>query len=275
MAETEKVDVHLYNGEVTIVFYPNSHIYKKDKKNVPSVSAISWIVDKSPQLQWWSANIAKEYLLELIKNNNTEESLEADYVITKEDIKTACFLYNVKKEEAATTGKIVHDWAEKYAKGVVLEQPEHDQQAKNWILAFLKWKTDYKVEFEVVEKMVYSKKHNYVWRFDVIVKIDGKRYLADYKTSNKFNPTETRLQTAWYVNAYFEETGDKLDGRIVLRFAKDTGEFYVHWLDEWDTVPMLEYIQVGDNQYSEDLDAFFAALKLKQRHMIYEKQREK
>lgn len=38
---TEKVDITMYNGEVTITYYPVSHQYKVNGDKVISVSAIS------------------------------------------------------------------------------------------------------------------------------------------------------------------------------------------------------------------------------------------
>jgi ATP-dependent exoDNAse (exonuclease V) beta subunit len=64
------------------------------------------------------------------------------------------------------------------------------------VLAFLKWKTDNDVEFLEVERLVYSKQYEYVGRFDLIAKVNGKKMLIDYKTSKGFYPMEMGMQTA-------------------------------------------------------------------------------
>lgn len=99
------------------------------------------------------------------------------------------------------------------------------------------------------EKLVYSRQRNYVGRFDAIIEVDGKRYLADYKTSKSFYPMEMGMQTAGYLQAYCEETGENDIGRMILRFDKETGEFDVHILDD----------------YYDDVNAFNAAHTLRKR----------
>jgi len=60
---------------------------------------------------------------------------------------------------------------------------------------------------------------------------------------------EMGMQTAWYLQALQEETGMELDGRMILRFDKNTGDFHVHILDD----------------YEADVQAFNSALLLAKR----------
>jgi hypothetical protein len=68
---------------------------------------------------------------------------------------------------------------------------------------------------------VYSDEYNYVGICDAIAVIDGKKYLVDFKTSNRIRKLEYGMQTSAYVFAYEEETGERIDGVIVARFSKD------------------------------------------------------
>lgn len=233
---TEKVDLNLYGGEVVITFYPNSHQYKKDGKNVLSVSAISWVVDKSQMLMNWAVKLTREALIARVN---------AELPISENDIVEACALHRTKKDEAAAIWTLVHDWVEAYTSGQEIPMPENEA-AQNGILAFLKWKSENDIEFLLSEKIVYSKQYNYVGKFDAVVMLNGKKYLLDYKTSNGFRPVEMKMQTAGYVLAYEEETGDKIDWRMIVRFDKETGEFELHDLDGVE----------------EDQQAFIAALQL-------------
>ncbi len=235
---TEKVDISMYNNEVTITFLPNSHQYKVNWKTIISVSAICWILDK-PALIPRATGLGRDYLIELYNN---------DMPITNEEIIRASNKWREKKAEATYTGTLVHDYVEAYSRWEKPELPE-DEGAKNWILAFLKRKTDHNVEFVLQEKLVYSKRHWYVGRFDAIIKVDEKIYLCDYKTSKDFYAMEMGMQTAWYLQALQEETGMELHGRMILRFDKSTWDFHVHILDD----------------YESDVQAFNSALLLAKR----------
>lgn len=220
---TEKVDISMYNNEVTITFLPNSHTYKIDWEKIISVSAICWILDK-PALIYRATWLTRDYLINLYNNNHS---------ITSDEIIRASNLHREKKAEATYTGTLVHNYVEQYTRWEQPELPE-DEWARNWILAFLKRKTDHNVEFILQEKLVYSKQYGYVGRFDAIIRVDWKVYLADYKTSKDFYPMEMWMQTAWYLQALQEETGMELDWRMILRFDKNTGEFHVHTLDDYE-----------------------------------------
>jgi ATP-dependent exoDNAse (exonuclease V) beta subunit len=186
MTEIEKIN--LYSGEVVIDYYPTSHRYKKDGQFLLSVSAISGIVDKSNALITWATNLAKDFLLEKMGDQKEITLCEAEII-------EACQQHKVKKKEACDIGTMVHNRAEAYAKGENPELPT-DEKVKNGVLAFLKWKTDNQVEFLEVERLVYSKKYEYVGRFDLIARVNGKKMLIDYKTSKHFYPMEMGMQTA-------------------------------------------------------------------------------
>lgn len=241
---TEKVDIPMYDNQVTITFYPNSHIYKVDGDNILSVSAIVWVLDK-PALIYRATWLTRDYLIELYNNN---------IPITSEEIIRASNMHKEKKAEATYTGTLVHNYVEQYTRWETPEIPE-DEWTKNCILAFLQWKTDHNVEFILQEKLVYSMKYWYVGRFDAIIRVDWKVYLADYKTSKQFMPMEMWMQTAWYLQALQEETGMELDGRMILRFDKITGDFEVHILED----------------YEADREAFNAALILAKRKKLLDK----
>ena len=258
---TEKIEKSMYNGEVNITFYPVSHQYKKDWEVILSVSTICGVVDKSAQLINRATNLAKDYLVDL--NTRNPELCR----ITNEDILKACQLHKEKKDKAADIWTMAHNWAEQYIKTGEISFPEDPQvaQAVSW---FLDWVKQHNVTFELSEKMVYSKKHNYVWICDAIGVIDWKRYLIDFKTSNYIYLLAYGMQTSWYLKAYEEELNygipefihndefednekeeyiwlpnpayQKLDWIIIVKFAKDTEDKNGFPIPSFEVQPILE-----------------------------------
>ena len=248
MAETQKVEINLYDHTVQVVYYPTSHQYKVEGKNIISVSSVSGIIDK-PHLLKWVSDLAFRTL---------NSYLEQGVTIRTPHIIEACNMYKAKQAEAKYVGTLVHDYVENYSKWLNPKIPEEDLndpqvwQIRNGILSFLKWKEEHDVKFIVQEVFVYSKKYGYGGRFDAIIEVDGKRYLVDYKTSKSFYEMEMWMQTAWYYQAYTEEYGDVLYGRMILMFNKETGDFSVHVMENLD----------------EDVECFNSALVLIKRKKI-------
>lgn len=243
---TEIITTKLYDGEVTIDFYPNSHRYKANGEWVKnSVTKISGIVDKSTPLMWWACKCMRDELL---------EDYQAGRISDKTIVGAVSAFQRIKKK-ATDIGTIVHDFCEAYALNRLegTEKPElpEDEKALAGVLAFLKWVKESRIEFLAVEQMVYSRKYNYVGKFDLLAKINGKNgklVLIDYKTSKAFYPVDMGMQTSGYQIAYEEESGKKIDQRLILRFDKETGEFETHIL----------------KNHAQDKAAFLAAKHLKE-----------
>ena len=199
---TEKKEIKLYNDEVSIIFYPNSHRYKLEGEKgwLIGVTSVSGIVDKSRILMAWVANLAHE-------TGNAYE-------------------YRKKQDKALSVGSIVHDWIESYSAGEKRDLPE-DENAQNGIMSFLDWVSSNKVEFLESEKIVYSKQYGYVGTLDAIALVNGELCLIDYKTSKDIYTTETRLQTAGYQLAFEEEIGEKIQKRIIVNLNKDTANLKI------------------------------------------------
>ena len=216
MTDTEEIKIY----DKTIMFYPKSHQYKLvvgDKKSdwqtIDSVSRICGIVDKSDALLIWASRLCSDYLLSLPVNARSDE-----------EVKRAVNIHREKKEEAANIGTLAHAWAESYIKSWDISFPE-DPHVINAVNGFLDWTSQHKIEWLASERFVYSDEYNYVGICDAIAVIDGKKYLVDFKTSNRIRKLEYGMQTAAYVYAYEEEhnfvPGEKIDGVIVARFSKD------------------------------------------------------
>ena len=93
------------------------------------------------------------------------------------------------------------------------------KQVQVGVNAFLDWEKEYKVKFISSERIVYSKKYDFIGRMDIEAKIDKDLCLIDLKSSNGLY-NAVNLQTAAYVKADEEESGREYKGRWAVRLAK-------------------------------------------------------
>jgi len=227
-----------YKG-ITLEFDEVKHRFYANGKPVYGVTSITGMIDKSRPLIIWAVGLAKDHLL---------GRLYAGEPITEELILEACKQHQIRKEEAANKGTLVHQWAEDFIKGRNPRIPNDDEQVRNGIQAFLKWVNDTDIEFIESELPVYSLKYEYAGILDLEAKINKKRVIVDFKTSKGIY-NDMRYQVAAYQNAREEMTGNTYGNRILVRFDKETGDFHIHELD---------------NQKA-DFKAFLGALAIKRR----------
>lgn len=248
---TETIKQSLYKGKVEIVFYPNSHQYKKGGKNICSVTSALGMVDKSQALIKWAVGLAENYLLDYLETGNR---------IDRKTIDLACQQHSIRKQEAADIGTLIHDWAEQYALGKNPDMPS-DEKVLNGVLAFLKWVDENEIKFLETERIIYSVEHNYVGIMDLVF-TSGKEnheivHVGDYKSSNGIYNTML-YQVAAYQAAYAEEFPEKkLGNAFILRFAKEdkndqkAGDFEVR--------------EIKAEDHPKNFAAFLASLVLKER----------
>lgn len=103
-------------------------------------------------------------------------------------------------EKAAADGSDVHDWAEKMVLGVGI--PTLPDELQGFCDSFRRFLDDFKPEYEATEVTVYNRKHRYAGTLDALMRIDGRLYLADYKTGKGIYG-ETAAQLAAYRYAEF------------------------------------------------------------------------
>ncbi len=213
---TEIEESSHYNGEVEINFYPNSHRYKLkgEKGYLIGVTTATGMVDKSRPLMIWAERLTQDYLNNVLA---TEEAIDHHH------IEEAINQRNIRLEQAATTGTLVHEWAEAYIKGEDPEIPE-DDSVSNGVLAFLKWVSEHDVKFAESEVRVYSKEHQYVGTMDTIFTMghEGHKVLhaGDFKTGSGVY-IDQAFQVSAYQAAYTEEHGTKFGSKWILRFVKE------------------------------------------------------
>lgn len=197
----------IYDGTIEVKFIDSNHSYwtrdigagtASNWRRVSGSTTIIGIQDKSQALVPWAVKLARRFLQAVLRERT----------VTLYDIETACGLHKEKKETAATTGSLVHDWIEHYTKG--LNPPMPDQPlVLQGVQSFLKWKADHKAHIVGSETLIYSKEYDYCGQADFIFYKDGedqtRLYLGDYKTSNGLY-TGVMMQTSSYLKA-IEEMG--------------------------------------------------------------------
>jgi hypothetical protein len=180
----------------------------------PGVTTYLNIIDKSRPLIIWAIELYRDYLLECLAKGITEEHIYEGGVLHEE-----------RKQEAVAIGDEANGWIEKYIKGESAEMPKR-REAQVAVNAFLDWEAANKVKFLSSERVVYSKKHDYIGKMDIEAKVNGKLSMIDIKTSDGLYNTYG-MQTAAYLKADEEESGREYRGRWLIRLAKETEQDYV------------------------------------------------
>lgn len=229
------IEQKMYGGKVLVRFLgpteekPGRHIYMVDGIRKTGVTTILGIKDKSVPLVSWATGLSADYLEDLIKKGK---------VVTLDDVYVSEGLYSVRKQEAADIGTKIHDWAEKYIKhklkikGYAFPEMPDEKEVQIGINAFLDWEKEHEVKFISSERVVYSKKYDYIGKMDVEAKVDGKVCLIDLKSSNGIY-NAVRMQTAAYAKADEEEQKKKIySGRWAIRLSKETEKDYNSRMDK-------------------------------------------
>lgn len=225
-----EIEFTLYKGKIKGKFLgptedkPNRHMYYVEGKRKTGCTTFLGIKDKSAPLMSYVRDQTVKHLLTMVNG----ESDSRKY--TLKEIVEALYESDANTTRAADLGSEIHDWCEKYIdfklkNGPMPEMPE-DQNVLTGVTSFLEWESSHKVKFIWTEKVLYSKKYDYIGKGDIAAKVDGLTCLVDIKTGNGIY-NSVRAQTAAYAFADTEECGLKYDGRWALRLAKETEEEYL------------------------------------------------
>jgi hypothetical protein len=258
----------LYNGDVEIDFYPDSHRYKMagEKTYLISATACTGIIDKSMFLIPWAVRLVGSFITEYLERSKENR-------FTKEElrpvIEEALIQHTVKKETAADIGTAIHNWCEQFAKAQMngtefpeipeeIEgmKPEDVGKVHNGINGFLDWFNSRDVKFEHSERLIYSRIHGFVGITDFIARINGFRVLGDFKSS-KGVYDEQFFQLAGYMGAveeeeeYSNENAEKFENGLILHFDKETGAF--------------GHYEMSREEYEKNYETFLHAYGIKKR----------
>ena len=232
---TEIITSYLYGGEVRVDFYPNSHMYKVtdekhglDKQRVKGVTTYLGIKDKSQALVSWATEMAGLHLYDVLASGQP---------VTMDDVRKAIGRHKEIKEEAALIGTAMHEWCEYFIKHKLKREgfetppvmPE-DPQIALGVNSFLEWYMAHNVQFLNSERVVYSRKHQYIGTMDFEAIVDGKLTGGDFKSSNGLYNT-VLAQISAYQEAAEEEAAHlgkpiKFENRVAVRLSKETESEY-------------------------------------------------
>ena len=216
------IKLNLYKGKEKITFDEDKHIFYDGKgEKLLSVTAATGVIDKSGALMGWAVKMMGLYLL--------DQKLKGNKIITEGLINEAKREYRRLKTEAADIGTEIHEWVSDWILKKNPEMPDNEKVV-NGIMAFLKFQKEHKFKWIESERYIFSKKYRYAGILDSIAKEGNKLILVDFKSSNGIYDS-MRFQVSGYKIAWEEETGKKIDERMILRFGKNDGEFEIKRLD--------------------------------------------
>jgi hypothetical protein len=115
-------------------------------------------------------------------------------------------------EKAAIKGTDVHDWVDKYTRGMPVTVEGAPEVQRGYLKSFLRFVGEMKPTWEMSEATVYSREHGYAGTLDALLTLDDTAAeatglhglgLVDYKTTRSGIFPEVALQLAAYRYAEF------------------------------------------------------------------------
>lgn len=236
----------LYNKSLELHFDEASHVYTVDGQVVPSVTGIMEATSGKFGIgAGWSAKMCGEFLAarfpkdvdKLVTFEAENMSLIVDEIELNDFIKSMKGHWRRTSNKAADIGTMVHKYAEDYLAGKKPKRPSN-KMAKNAVEAFHDWIASHDIEVIASEQKVYSKLYQYAGTLDLDAVIDGKRTIADFKSSKAIYP-EMFIQCGGYAVAREEELNQSLSDPIyeaccIIQFSKDGKGFNVKWSDDFE-----------------------------------------
>ena len=240
---------------MTTAFDPKTHSYLIDGKPATGVTTIISVLAK-PALIGWAAKMVTEWIRENCEWTQDEPD-NRTYKVTEQDLNEAKSAHTKKKEAAGTHGTDAHAWIEAFVKDC-LERGVIASIEGKWpkgIQPFVDWAIENVDHFLFSERQMFNKELFIAGTADfAYIGKDGKRYIADFKTSSGIYGIDYWLQVAAYRFLAESEGDPPYDGATVVRMGKD-GSFEVQ--QRFD--------------YTTDKEAFLACLTLYRAQATYTK----
>lgn len=241
----------LYGGAVKLDFETKGHRYtvtdEKGIRNVPSVTTILSVIDKSGPLTQWAANMTSEYIRAAVR-----PGLRYDEIQLGEIIESARFNFRRMSRQAKNVGQLAHEWVEGYLRNSLSAVRGQDAPmpinaaAANACQAAVAWIQQH-FQPLCMEHRIYSRDNEFAGTIDVFGDVDGAPAIVDWKSAGAIY-REFKLQTAAYAQAWAEMHDERVPDRWVIRLDKETGEF--------------EAVKFPREEFKRDLAGFSAAKEL-------------
>lgn len=211
-------ELELYGGDYILDFDGRKHTYRVNGRPVPSVTKVTGVIDK-PALQYWAVNCTLDYLGDTIQPDKPYNANQLKSILA--DAKSARFR---KSQDALNIGSQAHDWIERYVKAKLWKYkvPALPQfpPVLSAVQSYLDWEAEHEIVYWSSERKVYSAEYDYCGTVDVIMDVDGRTMVGDFKTSAAIYP-EYWLQVAAYAQAVAEEDAVTIDDVMIVRIPKD------------------------------------------------------
>lgn len=192
---SEVLDRLLYNGKYHMVHNPNAKgraprykILDDKDKIISKPKGVTTLL---------SAVLAKDFVgwaLDMMADSLREKLP----LITEEDIIEAKGASGRKRDAGADTGSEAHALVERYLKGIE-ETEDSSEEAANAYRAFVAWFEEAKPEVLGVEEVIYSEAYDYSGTYDCMLKVDGKVYLCDLKTTNPSRKAPNGVYAEYFI----------------------------------------------------------------------------
>lgn len=241
-------------------FDPGTHTYYLDGKRATGITTIIGVLAK-PNLIPWAARMAVEHVERIgvdcehfIKRDllleTTAEGLDQYLVITRSGLADAKNVHTKKKEAAGAHGTDAHALVEEWINGeidryrttvdletdtlkVVLDVPEKYEP----IRPFIEWAAENVDRFLFSERRMADPELFIAGTADfAYIDKQGRKMMADFKTSSGVYGVDYWLQTAAYRMLAEKEGDEPYDGCTVVRLGKKgPTDFDVHHLFDYET----------------------------------------
>lgn len=165
----------IYNGLFQLVHNPNARgrtprYIVNDSERPKGVTTILGAV-LAKDLMGWALSCMADYLKAKLP------------VVTQADLDEAKLESTRRRDSGAGTGTEAHALVENFLKGIA-DTTTPSPEAQKAFNAFREWFLGSKPEVINVEEVIYSKSFKYAGTYDCMLRIDGKVYLCDLKTTN-------------------------------------------------------------------------------------------
>lgn len=171
--------------------------YTSDGTQVPGVTTILGVIDKSRMLVPWANKLGLQ-------------GIESGKYV----------------DETAVIGTLAHEMVQEDLGGPMWDRakysPDQVDQAENSFLKYLEWAKGRDMATRFIEMQMVSEKHRFGGTVDWYGIMDGLFWLIDIKTSKALYP-----EHMYQVSAYrklLEETGNKVDRVGILRIGRSEDE---------------------------------------------------
>lgn len=229
---SEVIERDLYKGLVHMVHNPNA------RGRAPRYTVtMNDVVTKPKGVTTIQGKVLAKDLISWAMDSCVSYLREKLPVITEEDLKIGAVEYERLRDSGASTGTEAHALVESYLKGKTVTLSGNTQEAQNAYNAFVAWYEEEEPEVVNVEEVIYSVQYGFAGTYDCLLKIDGKYYLCDLKTTNASRRApngvyaENFIQLGAYALAHeeqrmYEDTNGgtklpKIDGLMVISAKKN------------------------------------------------------